>query len=231
MRSAAAADRGNKKERAPGGTHSQKPIGSNPIVMRCPLWTGRPSSGCPSTSMADPANIAILRGHASGRRRAFSQPDGIPHPSQLRQIAPEASGFPVDDRDRPGAREHAEPQASHFGSAPEQNRRRADILADLTPFVRPDRVAPRPRGCRLTVPSDSLTRVQHSRRENFFSVVRVGLHMSAVPRSFRSWKISSSMAHRGEGSRRSDASRPCSWMARACSTTSMCGCSTTSSIA
>src|SRR5579863_255487 len=40
---------------------------------------------------------------------------------------------------------------------------------------------PRPRGCRLTVPSDSLTRVQHSRRGNFFSVVRVGLHMSAVP--------------------------------------------------
>jgi hypothetical protein len=33
--SALGADRGNKKERAPGGTHSQKPTGSNPIVMRC----------------------------------------------------------------------------------------------------------------------------------------------------------------------------------------------------
>jgi hypothetical protein len=36
-RAAAKQDRGNKKERAPGGTHSQKPTGSNPIVMRCRL--------------------------------------------------------------------------------------------------------------------------------------------------------------------------------------------------
>ena len=158
------ADRGNKKERAPGGTHSQKPTGSNPTVMRCPLWTSH-----------------------HRRQRKYSDFTGACKPvggrhfrvSQIRETQPIATNCKRPDAGsvlRPPVRGRSSRPA---GPKPERAAAAHRRLAESGWKARriSGRTACRagsaqPEGFELTVPSDSLTRVQRSPPLSFFRVVR-----------------------------------------------------------